>query len=72
MKKTYLATAVAALFAAPITTAIAADTLLDDVVVSSSRSEQRSFDALMEMLNIVQFRQKRLQHLFACLLNTHR
>jgi iron complex outermembrane recepter protein len=45
MKKTYLATAVAALFAAPITTAIAADTLLDDVVVSSSRSEQRSFDA---------------------------
>jgi iron complex outermembrane receptor protein len=45
MKKTYLATAVAALFASPITTAIAADTLLDDVVVSSSRSEQRSFDA---------------------------
>ena len=45
MKKTYLATAVAALFAVPITTAIAADTLLDDVVVSSSRSEQRSFDA---------------------------
>lgn len=45
MKKKYLATAVAALFAAPITTAIAADTLLDDVVVSSSRSEQRSFDA---------------------------
>ncbi len=45
MKKTYLATALAALFASPITTAIAADTLLDDVVVSSSRSEQRSFDA---------------------------
>jgi len=45
MKKTYLATAVAALFASPITAAIAADTLLDDVVVSSSRSEQRSFDA---------------------------
>jgi iron complex outermembrane receptor protein len=45
MKKTYLATAVAALFATPITSAIAADTLLDDVVVSSSRSEQRSFDA---------------------------
>ena len=45
MKKTYLATVVAALFASPITTAIAADTLLDDVVVSSSRSEQRSFDA---------------------------
>ncbi len=45
MKKTYLATAVAALFASPITSAIAADTLLDDVVVSSSRSEQRSFDA---------------------------
>jgi iron complex outermembrane recepter protein len=45
MKKTYLATAVAALFVSPITTAIAADTLLDDVVVSSSRSEQRSFDA---------------------------
>jgi iron complex outermembrane receptor protein len=45
MKKTYLATAVAALFASPITTAIAADALLDDVVVSSSRSEQRSFDA---------------------------
>ncbi len=45
MKKTYLATAVAALFASPITVAIAADTLLDDVVVSSSRSEQRSFDA---------------------------
>lgn len=45
MKKTYLATAVAALFATSITSAIAADTLLDDVVVSSSRSEQRSFDA---------------------------
>jgi iron complex outermembrane receptor protein len=45
MKKTYLVTAVAALFASPITVAIAADTLLDDVVVSSSRSEQRSFDA---------------------------
>lgn len=45
MKKTYLATAVAALFVAPITSAIAADTLFDDVVVSSSRSEQRSFDA---------------------------
>ena len=45
MKKTYLATAVATLFVSSITTAIAADTLLDDVVVSSSRSEQRSFDA---------------------------
>ncbi len=45
MKKTYVATAVAAIFASPITAAIAADTLLDDVVVSSSRSEQRSFDA---------------------------
>jgi iron complex outermembrane recepter protein len=45
MKKTYLATAVATLFVSSVTTAIAADTLLDDVVVSSSRSEQRSFDA---------------------------
>ena len=45
MKKTYLATAVATLFVSSITTAIAADALLDDVVVSSSRSEQRSFDA---------------------------
>ena len=45
MKKTYLATALAALFVTPITSVIAADTLLDDVVVSSSRSEQRSFDA---------------------------
>ncbi len=45
MKKTYLATAVATLFVSSMTTAIAADTLLDDVVVSSSRSEQRSFDA---------------------------
>jgi iron complex outermembrane receptor protein len=45
MKKTYLATAMAALFLSTMTVAIAADTLLEDVVVSSSRSEQRSFDA---------------------------
>ena len=45
MKKTYLATAVATLFVSSITTAIAADTLLDDVVVSVNRAEQKSFDA---------------------------
>ncbi len=45
MKKTYLATAVATLFVSSITTAIASDALFDDVVVSSSRTEQRSFDA---------------------------
>ncbi len=44
MKKTYLATAVATLFVSSITTVIAAETLLDDKVVSVSRSEQRSFD----------------------------
>ena len=45
MKKTYLATAIAAFFLSPMAVAFAADTLLEDVVVSSSRSEQRSFDA---------------------------
>ena len=44
MKKTYLATAVAALFVSSITTAIAADTLLDDVVVSVNKYEQKVFD----------------------------
>lgn len=45
MKKKYLATAVATMFVSSMTSTFAAETLLEDVVVSSSRSEQRSFDA---------------------------